>query len=246
MSPGRAEDKRELGTEATLRGGSIWRSSKLRWLFCKVIHMKTAARARNKGENQQQLKTEETLQKLLDAAEKVFVRDGFEKARIETIAEAIGRTKGAVYAHFESKEDLFIALMERKMRLRVQSVKKAIEGRSPKQQREIARDLFVTLALEEHWPILVLEFKLFALRSAVSKDRVSAFFKLLTDDATLLLNGGDPKRRKEFKLASFLLRGIPSALAVEGNFDPYLQDNQEATKHLLRTLFDSVLPESAR
>jgi len=205
--------------------------------------MKTATKAQNKGENQQQLKTEATLQKLLDAAEEVFVRDGFEKARIETIAEAIGRTKGAVYAHFESKEDLFIALLERKMRLRLQSIQEAIAGRPPKQQRAIARDLFVNAALEEHWPILVLEFKLFALRSAVSKDRVAAFYKLLTDDATLLLYGGDPKRRKELKLASFVLRGLPSALAVEGNFDSALQDDQEATKRILRTFFDSVLPE---
>jgi len=134
-------------------------------------------------------------------------------------------------------------LLERKMRLRLQSIQEAIAGRPPKQQRAIARDLFVNAALEEHWPILVLEFKLFALRSAVSKDRVAAFYKLLTDDATLLLYGGDPKRRKELKLASFVLRGLPSALAVEGNFDSALQDDQEATKRILRTFFDSVLPE---
>jgi AcrR family transcriptional regulator len=205
--------------------------------------MKTAPRAQDKVENQQQLRTEATLQKLLDAAERVFVRDGFEKARIETIAEAIGRTKGAVYAHFESKEDLFIALLERKMRLRLQSIQEAIAGRPPQQQRTIARDLFVGGALEEDWPILVLEFKLFALRSAVSKDRVAAFYRLLTDDATLLLSQGDAKRRKEMKLASVVLRGIPSALAVEGKFDPVLRDNREATKRILRTFFDSVLPE---
>jgi AcrR family transcriptional regulator len=205
--------------------------------------MKTAAKAQNKGENKHQLKTEATLRKLLDAAEKVFVRDGFEKARIESIALAIGRTKGAVYAHFESKEDLFIALLERRMRLRLQSVQEAIAGRPPKQQRAIARDLFVDAALEEHWPILVLEFKLFALRSAVSKDRVAAFYRLLTDDATLLLCGGDPKRRKEMKLASVVLRGIPSALALERHFDTILQEDREATKRVLRTFFDSVLPE---
>ncbi len=91
------------------------------------------------------------------------------------------------------------------------------------------RDLFVSAALEEHWPILVLEFKLFALRSAVSKDRVAALYQLLTDDATLLLYGGDAKRRKDVKLASFALRGIPSALAVEGNFDTVLRDDREAT-----------------
>lgn len=83
------------------------------------------------SENKHQLRTKATLRELLDAAEKVFVRDGFEKARLETISAAIGRTKGAVYAHFESKEDLFIALLERKMRLRLLSIQEAIAGRPP-------------------------------------------------------------------------------------------------------------------
>jgi AcrR family transcriptional regulator len=212
----------------------------------KVIHMKTATKARTKGENQQQLRTEATLEKLLDAAEKVFVRDGFEKARIETIAEAIGRTKGAVYAHFESKEDLFIALLEQKIRLRLQSIQEAITGRPPQQQRTIARDLFVSGALEEDWPILVLEFKLFALRSAVSKDRVAALYRLLTDDATQIFFGGDARQKGQMKLASVVLRGIPSALALEGKFDPVLRGNREGIKRILRTFFDSVLPEWPR
>jgi hypothetical protein len=45
-----------------------------------------------------QVKTEATLRGLLDAAETIFVRDGYERAQIETIAAEAGRTKGAVYA----------------------------------------------------------------------------------------------------------------------------------------------------
>jgi AcrR family transcriptional regulator len=193
------------------------------------------------SENKHQLRTKATLRELLDAAEKVFVRDGFEKARLETISAAIGRTKGAVYAHFESKEDLFIALLERKMRVRLQSIQEAIAGRPPQQQRMIARDLFVRAALEEDWPILVLEFKLFALRSAVSKDRVAALYRLLTNDATQILDARDAQQEKEMKLASVVLRGIPSALALERYFDPDPQEDREATKRMLGMCFDSVL-----
>jgi AcrR family transcriptional regulator len=193
------------------------------------------------GENKHQLRPKATLRELLDAAEKVFVRDGFEKARLETISAAIGRSKGAVYAHFESKEGLFIALLERKMRLRLQSIQEAIAGRPPQQQRMIARDLFVRAALEEDWPILVLEFKLFALRSAVSKDRVAALYRLLTNDATQILDAKDAQQEKEMKLASVVLRGIPSALALERNFDPNPQEDREATKRMLGMCFDSVL-----
>ena len=36
------------------------------------------------------------------------------RARSWTIAAAAGRTKGAVYAHFKNKEDLFLALFEQR------------------------------------------------------------------------------------------------------------------------------------
>ena len=55
------------------------------------------------GENSSEgnaARTKETRKLLLEAAEKVFIRDGFEKAQVAQIAAAAGRTKGAVYAHF--------------------------------------------------------------------------------------------------------------------------------------------------
>jgi AcrR family transcriptional regulator len=74
--------------------------------------MKTARSAI--GLTKHQVKTEATLRSVLDASERVFVRDGYERAQIETIAAEAGRTKGAIYAHFRSKEDIFFALLERK------------------------------------------------------------------------------------------------------------------------------------
>jgi AcrR family transcriptional regulator len=54
----------------------------------------------------------QTRQDLLDAARRVFARDGFELARLEDIARAAGKTRGALYTHFANKEDLFFALIE--------------------------------------------------------------------------------------------------------------------------------------
>ena len=46
------------------------------------------------------------------AAEQTFARDGYEAARLEDIAARAGYTRGAFYANFESKEDIFFALLE--------------------------------------------------------------------------------------------------------------------------------------
>ncbi len=50
---------------------------------------------------------------LLDAAADVFSRRGLDGATLEEIAESAGFTRGAVYHHFTSKEDLFVAVIAR-------------------------------------------------------------------------------------------------------------------------------------
>jgi len=49
---------------------------------------------------------------LLRAAEHVFLEHGLEKARIEDITNRAGRSKGAFYLHFQSKEDAFRQIVE--------------------------------------------------------------------------------------------------------------------------------------
>jgi AcrR family transcriptional regulator len=49
---------------------------------------------------------------LLEAAARVFGRGGFYGASVEEIAEEAGFSRGAVYSNFESKEDLFMTLLE--------------------------------------------------------------------------------------------------------------------------------------
>ncbi|MFY9921385.1 MAG: TetR family transcriptional regulator [Mycobacterium sp.] len=50
---------------------------------------------------------------LLDAAEKLFAERGLGGASLEDIADAAGYTRGAIYAHFGSKEELFLSVIER-------------------------------------------------------------------------------------------------------------------------------------
>jgi len=51
--------------------------------------------------------------RILDAAMAVFRRHGFRRSSIEQAAEAAGLTRQALYHHFESKEALFRAVIER-------------------------------------------------------------------------------------------------------------------------------------
>ncbi|MDD5329062.1 MAG: TetR family transcriptional regulator [Sulfuricella sp.] len=53
---------------------------------------------------------EQTRQRIIDAARKVFYQSGVGRSTLEEIAKAAGVTRGAVYWHFENKTDLFFAM----------------------------------------------------------------------------------------------------------------------------------------
>lgn len=61
-------------------------------------------------EERRRRKVDRTRADLLAAAGRVFAARGFEGASVDDVAAEAGYTKGAVYAHFGSKRDLFLAV----------------------------------------------------------------------------------------------------------------------------------------
>lgn len=53
-----------------------------------------------------------TRERLLDEARRLFRENGYGATSLEQIAEAAGLTKGAIYGHFSSKEDLLLTAVE--------------------------------------------------------------------------------------------------------------------------------------
>lgn len=64
-----------------------------------------------RGQFDRSARSAETREKLLEAAAKVYARRGFAGATLEEVASEAGYTKGAVYGHFGSKENLLLALL---------------------------------------------------------------------------------------------------------------------------------------
>jgi AcrR family transcriptional regulator len=56
-------------------------------------------------------------EEILDAAQRVFVEKGLTTATVDDIAIAAELSKGTLYLYFESKEDIYIALMTRGLQL---------------------------------------------------------------------------------------------------------------------------------
>lgn len=74
-----------------------------RWYVKGVIEL-----ARNKY-------PEQTVEHILSTAAKLFTEKGFEKTSIQDILNELGMSKGAIYHHFRSKEEILDRLMQRQV-----------------------------------------------------------------------------------------------------------------------------------
>jgi len=131
--------------------------------------------------NKHQLRAKQTRELLLNSAEIVFVRDGYLGAELGEVATMAGRSKGAIYGHFKSKEDLYFALLEERISRYRRRVEAVLVG--CKSQEEISRALtdhfFSAVKKDKAWCRLLLEFKLFAVRNHPAKKRLQKIYKNL-------------------------------------------------------------------
>jgi AcrR family transcriptional regulator len=115
--------------------------------------------------NTQQDRAISTRRHLMEAARRIFARDGFEMARLEDIAAAAGKTRGAFYANFRDKEDVFFALFEENLRRekRQMGVQLSEAGSEDERIEVLARHMLSVIANRRRM-LLALEFKLYAVR----------------------------------------------------------------------------------
>jgi AcrR family transcriptional regulator len=196
--------------------------------------------------NKHQARTEATRRKLFEAAQSIFARDGFEAARIEDIAAAVGYTRGAFYAHFRTKEDLFLALLEDRANQHMAELRALLEtGKTTKERLAQLRDYYVSRLRNKQWTLLILEWKLFALRhpelraklaGAHRRIRKSLHFEALRE-VVVPQSCPEPAQHEVSKV---ILEALLSGLVLERAYDPTRISNPQ-TAAALEKLFDFVM-----
>lgn len=78
----------------------------IRCIHTKRMYIEGGAMARNKY-------PERTVEKILEVSLSLFNEKGYEKTTIQDIVNALGMSKGAIYHHFKSKDEIIEALSER-------------------------------------------------------------------------------------------------------------------------------------
>lgn len=115
---------------------------------------------------------------LLDAAAEVFARRGFSAASLDEIAEAAGYTRGAITFNFGSKEDLFLAVIERHNEALLAAYAQVLDRRPGNGEPELEEIAGVWKQFEAgdiDTLMLVLELRLYGLRNPDATGKVAAF-----------------------------------------------------------------------
>ncbi|WP_235929638.1 TetR/AcrR family transcriptional regulator [Cellulomonas citrea] len=113
-----------------------------------------------------------TRERLVDAAFDVFAEVGLPAATVEQVAERAGFTRGAFYSNFTSKEELFLALVEKQTFSRIAGLTERLEAMRPhlashldeEQLAELLLDVLCWAMSDRRWTIIVDDFRLMALR----------------------------------------------------------------------------------
>lgn len=194
-----------------------------------------------------QARAEATKTKILDAAQSLFAELGFENTQLDEVAARAGCSRGGIYAHYVSKEDLFLALMEHRAAAAFRAVCDKIEEEpDPGERRNVLKRWFIEQVCAPESGTLTLEFKLYAVRRPEIRDKLLDLFNSLFtgtrgDLLELLFGEGLTKAARialEQRLA--VLGGALTALILERHFRPELL----APTHLQQfaeEIFDALL-----
>ncbi len=187
--------------------------------------------------------------RLLNAARRIFTRDGFEAARIDDIAAAAGHTRGAFYAHFKTKEDLFLSLIEQQSARHAENVRTQLLACSTEAARlKALRDYYASRLADRQWSILLIEFKLYALRHAKLRARLAESHRqirtILKPDFEGLLPPELLGEAESQEIKRVALESILTGLILENAYDPR-RISEKQVEWILRQAFDSLLKLSA-
>jgi AcrR family transcriptional regulator len=204
-------------------------------------------KASGSTDNKHQARTKETQARILDAAQTLFADQGFEKTQLEEVAARAGYTRGAIYAHYSSKEDLFLALMEQRVYSKFGSLLIDLENESDLKKRQSLFKQWLTRQIADRsWGTLTLEFKLYALRRPSSREKLQHLYQFVLKDAgkdlveLLFGKGLSRATRAAVERRLSVVGAVLSALVLESHFKPHLfPDNQ--MKALAEELVESLL-----
>jgi AcrR family transcriptional regulator len=115
-----------------------------------------------------------TRERVLDAAETLFLQKGFRAISVHEIAAAAGYTTGAIYSSFSGKDELFLAVADRRIARQHEIWRSALQSVSESADAALALGDALTRAMPEPaWTAVYYEFLSDAARNQQLRHRLA-------------------------------------------------------------------------
>jgi AcrR family transcriptional regulator len=183
---------------------------------------------------------EATTAALLDAARELFARDGYAATSLEAVVGRAGVTKGALYHHFDGKQELFRAVFAREQERLAITVTEAFAGEAdPWEGLQAACRAFLDAALDPELQQIVLVDSFAALGFAAVREAESNLLEGLREALRLSMDAGDLPGRPVEPLAALLFGGLCEAALTTARAEDQRAAHRAITAEL-RRLFDAL------
>jgi AcrR family transcriptional regulator len=119
----------------------------------------------------------------MHSAAKVFAQRGLQQASIDDVAQDAGFTKGAFYANFKSKEELFLAMLDERFAERIDEIERVIggEGTDAEKAQRAGDDFTHMMTADPEWQRLFLEFTAYAARNDEFREELVTRYRWMRD-----------------------------------------------------------------
>lgn len=195
----------------------------------------------------------DTRQRIIASAATVFARKGYHGASLDQVAADAGLTKGAVYWHFQSKSDLFLALLDARFQRDMSEMAVKVDAaHSQPDPFESLKLVLLQLAdkieSDRDWPRLFLEFLGHAREDAVHQ-RIGAIYRqsyawsqTLLDD---LRQRGRSNQHADSFVASVFWGALVDGLVLAWLANPQLIDLKQLMPQIAELVWQGVGPRQA-
>jgi AcrR family transcriptional regulator len=163
-------------------------------------------------------KQAQTRECLMHSAASVFARRGLEQASIDEVAEHAGFTKGAFYANFKNKEELFLAMLDERFAKRIEDIEHVVasEGSAAQKARRGGDRFARMLAADPEWERLFFEFSAYAARDEDFREELVTRYRSMRDKIAAAL-GADSDAGAEEHAKPISLDHVALMLCIMGN-----------------------------
>ena len=87
-------------------------------------------------------KSQAMIEKILSTASQLFIHNGYEKTSVQNIAQTASISKGAIYHHFQSKDEILFAVLKQRYQLMEKELLDWLESTSHLTGREQLKETF--------------------------------------------------------------------------------------------------------